>query len=380
MNKSDILILDGDHKNSLAIVRHLGRTGNYRQDIVAHNKQSIALFSKYVNQKFLLPSPKKDPEAFYIQLLELLKRNRYKALLPVSFKTFQICSLHREEIRQYTHLTITTSENILLASSKIHTYNLEQELKIPIPETIVLNHPEEIESVHITYPCVIKAPEEMGANVVEYAHDRKEMIEKYHKLCERYDFSETWPVVQQDIQGKGYGFFAYYEKGVCKDFFMHKRLREYPISGGASTLAESHSDKKLMQHGKKILDYLRWEGIAMVEFKQDERTGIFYLMEINAKFWGSLDLALVCGVNFPQMMIEGMEEKRVYEKSFPQGKRFQWILNGDLFHLLERPRIIGSFFKEIFRTKSDFWIRDPFPNLYQLAYIPVHYYKKWKKK
>ena len=44
MNKSDILILDGDHKNSLAIVRHLGRTGNYRQDIVAHNKQSIALF------------------------------------------------------------------------------------------------------------------------------------------------------------------------------------------------------------------------------------------------------------------------------------------------------------------------------------------------
>ena len=35
MNKSDILILDGDHKNSLAIVRHLGRTGNYRQDIVA---------------------------------------------------------------------------------------------------------------------------------------------------------------------------------------------------------------------------------------------------------------------------------------------------------------------------------------------------------
>ena len=88
MNKSDILILDGDHKNSLAIVRLLGQTGNYRQDIVAHNKQSIALFSKYVNQKFLLPSPKKEPEAFYVQLVELLKRNRYKALLPVSFKTF----------------------------------------------------------------------------------------------------------------------------------------------------------------------------------------------------------------------------------------------------------------------------------------------------
>ena len=111
----------------------------------------------------------------------------------------------------------------------------------------------------------------------------------------------------------------------------------------------------------------------MVEFKQDERTGIFYLMEINAKFWGSLDLALVCGVNFPRMMIEGTEEKRVYEKSFPQGKRFQWILNGDLFHLLERPRIFGSFFKEVFRTKSDFWIRDPFPNLYQLAYICLLY-------
>lgn len=98
MNKSDILILDGDHKNFLAIVRHLGRTGNYRQDIVAHNKQSIALFSKYVNQKFLLPSPKKEPEAFYIQLLELLKeidtklcspyRSRLSRFVPCIGKSF----------------------------------------------------------------------------------------------------------------------------------------------------------------------------------------------------------------------------------------------------------------------------------------------------
>ena len=42
----------------------------------------------------------------------------------------------------------------------------------------------------------------------------------------------------------------------------------------------------------------------MVEFKKDNETGVFNLMEINAKFWGSLDLALVCGANFPQMLID----------------------------------------------------------------------------
>ena len=38
----------------------------------------------------------------------------------------------------------------------------------------------------------------------------------------------------------------------------------------------------------------------MVEFKHDERDGVPKLMEINGRFWGSLQLAIDAGVDFPR--------------------------------------------------------------------------------
>lgn len=67
---------------------------------------------------------------------------------------------------------------------------------------------------------------------------------------------------------------------------MHKRMREYPITGGSSTAAESMYDPELRDLGLTLLKALDWHGVAMVEFKKDSRDGKYKLMEINPKFWG----------------------------------------------------------------------------------------------
>src|SRR3954462_4940813 len=41
----------------------------------------------------------------------------------------------------------------------------------------------------------------------------------------------------------------------------------------------------------------------MMEYKQDARTGKPYLMEVNGRFWGSLQLAIDAGVDFPKLLI-----------------------------------------------------------------------------
>ena len=77
----------------------------------------------------------------------------------------------------------------------------------------------------------------------------------------------------------------------------------------------------ILANGKKILDELKWEGVAMVEFKKDNSTGMYNLMEINAKFWGSLDLALVCGADFPGLMIDSALGKEIVPWTYKY-KRF----------------------------------------------------------
>ncbi|OQX70521.1 MAG: hypothetical protein B6D62_04680 [Candidatus Cloacimonas sp. 4484_275] len=377
--KTRILVLDGDHKNALAIVRHLGKTGNYRIEVASYGKASICFFSKYTAKKYIISHPLKNAAAYLRELLETLKKNKIDVLLPVSHISYKICAQNVDEIRKYTHITLPEFEKIELASSKIATYRLAEKLKIPYPSFFEIEKIEDVRKIDIDFPCVIKAPFEAGKNIVEYANDKTELLKKYEKICRENSFESKLPIIQKYVEGQGFGFFAYYENGKCKSYFMHKRIREYPVTGGASVCAESFYDEKLMVFGKKILDYLKWNGVAMVEFKKDNRTGIYNLMEINAKFWGSLELALVSGVDFPQMLIDKALNKKVSYPEHYAMKRFQWILNGELFHGLEKPKNIPAIIKDLFVSKKDISFSDFKPNFYQLFYIPVFYLKKWFK-
>ncbi len=376
-DKHSILILDGDRKNSLAIVRHLGKTKKYILDVVSYNKHSIAFYSTYTAKKHLTANPAKDPEQFLKDILTILSEKRYVTILPVSYISYQICAANKEKIQQHTHITISSYENIRLASSKVATYDLAEKIGVPYPKVFHLSSLDDIHNLQPEYPCVIKAPFEAGKNIVEYASNNSDLIRKYHSVCKNHDFKGVLPIVQKYIHGEGVGFFAFYKDGVCKNAFIHRRIREYPVTGGASTVAESFQNEQIEKDGRKILDHLKWEGVAMVEFKKDDTTGIYNLMEINAKFWGSLDLALTAGVNFPQMLIDNALNKDISPVETIKNIRFQWVLNGDLFNIMERPWHIFSFIKDLFIAKNDVYIRDLKPNLFQLLYIPLHYYKKW---
>jgi len=113
------------------------------------------------------------------------------------------------------------------------------------------------------------------------------------------------PLVQEYIQGPGYGYFSLGgSSGEPLVTFCHKRLREYPISGGPSTLCESVYDEKLIDLGTKMLTTLKLKGVAMVEFKFDQQANEYKFLEVNPRFWGSLPLALRCGVNFPAYLVQ----------------------------------------------------------------------------
>jgi predicted ATP-grasp superfamily ATP-dependent carboligase len=120
---------------------------------------------------------------------------------------------------------------------------------------------------------------------------------------------------------------------VC--LFSHRRLREKPPSGGVSVLRESVAvDPVAGQHARALLDSLNWHGVAMVEFKQDERDGQLKLMEINGRLWGSLQLAIDAGVDFPNMMADLLAGKALAPlPSYKIGVQTRWLW-GDIDSLL----------------------------------------------
>jgi len=80
------------------------------------------------------------------------------------------------------------------------------------------------------------------------------------------------------------------------------------------------------------LNEASWHGIAMIEFKVAP-DGTPYLMEINTRFWGSLQLAVDAGVNFPWLLYQlACGDQPGPVKNYTTGVRLRWLL-GDLDNL-----------------------------------------------
>lgn len=358
-----VLVTDGSYENALAITRSLGQRG-IEVYVLSHSRKAICFHSKYCKGKIL--SPEVADEGRYGKFLEkILSENRYDLLIPVSTGATLITAKNKEKLSEYTCIILSNYEKILKAMDKKFVYELSHNLGIPYPMTI---YPENIEQIEddikdFSYPIVLKARYQTWfGHKVAYVYNRDEL--KDISMTMKQETGDL-PMIQEYINGEGYGFFGLYDKGRCKRIFMHKRIREIPPSGGASACAESYYDNKLKYYGKKILDSLNWHGIGMVEFKK-AINGDYKIMEINPRFWGSLDLSIAAGVNFPYYLtlIARGENLDISEK-YDRGTRFQWIFTREVPHIMKRPSSFKSFLRDLFDpgVKSDVQISDMLPNL-----------------
>jgi predicted ATP-grasp superfamily ATP-dependent carboligase len=105
-----------------------------------------------------------------------------------------------------------------------------------------------------------------------------------------------------------------------------------------SVLSESVAvESSLRSASQRILDAAGWNGAAMVEFRI-ATDGTPYLMEVNARLWGSLQLAIDAGVDFPWLLYQSAMSGEAPETSeYRTGVRLRWLL-GDVDNLLIQAR------------------------------------------
>jgi len=380
----NILVTDSTYKNSLGIVRSLGLKG-LKPFVLSYKKYSLTSFSRFCKKEIVVP--KYEDKNFKRVFFNSLLKHKISLIILVGSNSFKKIVPLKERLEKLGINIITVNyKTINIAFSKKKTYDLAQKLSIPIPKTI---YPKKIDTLKIIkkkidYPCVIKGLFEVGGNIVDYAYNEDELEEKYYKICKKHNLfkSSNLPMIQEYIKGYGCAFFAVYNKGNCGLTFQHKRLREMPVTGGASVCAESFNNLLVEKYGKLILDNLNWHGVAMVEFKMND-SEIPILMEINPKFWGSLDLALEAGVNFPFALVDIQLGNIVnYKNNFKLPLRYHWPFHGDLLHAFDKP---SSFFKVIsdcfnYKVKSNIWYSDFKPTIIMFGSFIFSFIKKFIKR
>jgi predicted ATP-grasp superfamily ATP-dependent carboligase len=377
----NVLLTDGNFKHTLASVRSLGKRG-INVTVMSHIPYNLSSLSKYCGKSVICPNPEKDPK-FADFLLDYVKNNHIDVLLPIGYESTMYTDKIREELEKYTKIPMFDTKMLEIGSNKSKTFKFAESIGIRIPKTF---YPDEkygsyeVErlSDRVGYPVVIKGI--FGWGIIHYANNCRELREWYKKL------QPHRPIIQEYIPGDGYGFFALYNHGECRAMFMHRRVRTFPATGGSSAVSESIYDERLMETGKKLLDALKWHGVAMVEFKKDDRTGEYVLMEINAKFWGSLGIAIDAGVDFPylacKMAIDGDIEPVIKYKT---GFVLRWLFPADIFNVISEPSGFKQFIRDFRDPKVtyDIYFDDFKPTAMQIIQtvgefiLKIHKHKFW---
>jgi len=346
---SRVLVTDGHWRKTLAAVRSLGKRGV--EVVVGENSRvATSLFSKYCSQRLVYPSVRRHPEAFLSFLRQEMRDTHYDLVMPMEEETLLLLAQHREEFPPVARLPLPPYQAIALVRDKGWLLQHASQQGIPIPRTFWVKTMDDLGTIKnaIPPPWVIKPRVSSGSFGIAYVEREEDLPDAYRRVHSQFPF----PLIQErlPVEGEAFGCSALLDKGSrVKALFVHRRLREYPITGGPSTLRESVRHPRIEELGIRLLQSLNWHGVAMVEFKVDPRDNEPKLMELNPRFWGSLALAIHAGVDFPYLLYRmAMGEEFAPIVDYKVGVRCRWLLPGDILHFIQNPerfRLKPSFFQ-----------------------------------
>jgi len=340
------IVTDGFWRKSLSAVRSLG-AANYRVCVLGDSIFTTSFWSSYTSKRILVPDIKNHSSEFYKILLNFW--NHQKPLKPILFpmedETLMWLSDNREKMAKYFDFIIPPKKSLVIAQSKNLTMRIAKSLTIPIPKTYSFSSYEKfikkidaINNKKLFSKYLVKPISGSGSIGIIYLSSK----------LKQFDFKSHWDnfgplLIQEKLQGNGkaIGVSLLMDKNSnCIASFVHQRIKQYPNSGGPSTQRISIVNKKLLKYSTKLLKKLNWKGVAMVEWKEDLSSGNMRLLEINPRFWGSLELAVRSGVNFPVLYADLSKDRKVESvHSYKTGVSCRWMFPGDILRYISEEKV-----------------------------------------
>lgn len=380
--EKDVIITYGWNRVAYNVLRSLARQG-LSVCVADHSTLGMSLWSKFANKRLIYPSFYHDSHQFVDWMEQSLLKYRPRVYIPIHEEIF-IISKHLNRLEQTgTIIPISDFETLRKVHLKNELMNLAKQLNIPTPLTL---QPQNLEDARnfakcVKFPIVVKMLNTNSSKGVFYCHSIETLVKKFEELSNGLSQNQ-YPILQEYVSGEGYGVSLLLNRGKTRAVFAHKRLREKTFTGGTSSKRISIRNQALEKHSTRLLESIGFHGVAMVEFKYDEKSNKAWLLEVNPRFWGSLALPIAAGVNFPfllyQMAIHGDIK---FHNAYKENVIVRWIL-GDVLATLSTIQKTRNLLKPIrdfctFDEKSfdDLYLDDPLPFFMEMVY----YFSKFIK-
>jgi predicted ATP-grasp superfamily ATP-dependent carboligase len=297
----EVLLTDGHSRAGLAVARSLA-CHNISFIVLTGKKNCLAFYSSYVKYLLLAPSPENEPQAFLEYVLKVIQRYKIQLVIPVADRSILFFNIHRKNFEDKTKIAMANSGAIRNVLDKRLNLQLAKQLGIPCPQQFDFKSSSQIPEMINTlgFPIVIKNP---GASKdstnrpfsfkVLYAGNEDELRYYIGKHCHE----EVYPLFQENVGGTIHNLCCFAIQGKIIALHEYISIRRHEGQGVLRKIIKP--TPILVKNVDKLLNALKWDGVAHIGFFVSNDESAHWYMETNGRFWASTEGSIQAGWDFP---------------------------------------------------------------------------------
>ncbi len=298
-----VLLLDGNWPNTHHVARALVQVPGLDVHIACERPEPSFDDNETIRPHVVPHEP--HTAAFRNGIVSLAQQVQARVLVATSTGTVAAMSGYRDELEPRleavgcTLAAVPPTQAQATISDKGAFGRFLTDHALPMPTTVDLadTTPQQaLADGTLAYPFLVKPKQGFAGGGIFAVRGEAELARKGGDV----DWSTM--LAQDLVPGYDIDCSVLCDRGeIVAQTVQRTRLSRYAY--GPPSLIQFVRDDGVVDATRRLMKALRWHGVAHVDLRHDARDGSPKIIEVNGRYWASVDGSVAAGVNFPKLHV-----------------------------------------------------------------------------
>ena len=292
-----VLIPDAESPLSFGVIYGLSYFKEVSIHAISKLRENPIKYSRYISSYIYFED---DSDVFktIFKIDEQVKKYDIDLIMPVSEQGMRLAVEHKESFRFQERFCILPSKNnfhIANNKAKLSIHMLKNGIKCS--KSTIIKAGGVLNDVLVEFPILAKPAENFGGGkgIVRFDNESE---------CFTFFANNNFNVdylLEEYINGFDLGCSVLCDDGEILAYTIQKGTLFSNIPYSPQIGLEFLYEDLLYVEVEKLVKSLDWKGVANIDIRYDVANKEFKILEINPRFWYTLDASVTAGVNFPYL-------------------------------------------------------------------------------
>jgi len=290
-----VLIPDGESPFAFHVLSCLHAAKGIDVHVLSRKHKVMTRYSPAKKSFHIIP-PGEDS---FGQIQEYCKRAHVDLIMPVDTHAIAYFAEHRAAMNGIPNLCLLDNpEKLQTVSDKRFLADFLHGNNLPHPCTMTTSEEFTTNIGVFPLPVLTKSRNAGNGEGITRLERRNELIQIVRA---RADFFEKF-LVQEYVEGYDIDCSVLCRDGKILAYTIQKGISPSAIPYQPPEIIEFVHDTSVLEAATRMMETLKWTGIAHIDMRCRASDSQIEIIEVNPRFWGSIQGSLNAGVNFPKLM------------------------------------------------------------------------------